>query len=124
MRCVKPADGMLAERERLAVCECPRRVVSKVVDGYQGGNRAAQGRGLRGCREPFVERTAFIRLNVGKGDVPKTFHRHRTRNRLADQREQFSRSVWKSSGSSPKMRYWVNENQPGPPSMTTGVLMR
>jgi hypothetical protein len=62
------AEPVPSSPEDLVRLEPARRAIREVGDVNHRADLSAHGRGVRGCRQPFVERAAFINLEVAPTD--------------------------------------------------------
>ena len=70
MRRVEPLQGVLSYDQRLRVAQSMRWTVGQILDRDHGGNLPAHRHSLGRSDEPFVERPAFVSLDVRKGQIP------------------------------------------------------
>ena len=122
MRRVEPPHGVFAQQERLSVCE------------GRGGRSARSLMDTKAATVPHrgeeCGATASHSLSEphsSASSCESAIYRSRsTGNMLAIASRTsgniFRSPVWNRRGSSSTMRYWLNENAPGP--INTGVLMR
>ena len=114
VRCIEPAHAMCAERQRLAVGECPRRADRRGrrwIRERRSSRREAQGCGAAASHslsEPHSSASTWEKaIYRGRCDGITLATASRTSGNIR------RRPVWKSSGSSSTTRYWLKEKAPG-----------
>ena len=124
VRRVEPAHRVRAEAQHFAVGERAGRSVRHVVDGDHRGDLPAQRLGAWRRRQPFVERAAFVGLEVREADVAQPLDRQHAADGLAHEREQPPRPGVEEQRRVVDDQVLVEIELPGPPGIATGVLMR
>ena len=71
---VEPTHRVLAEIEHLAVSQGARGPVRQVANRHHGRHAPTDRYGLRGRREPIVERPSLVGFCMGKGDIAKLLY--------------------------------------------------
>src|SRR6202044_3401451 len=69
MRSPAVTEAVLARGKRFAVSERSRLSANEIVHVHAAAKLAADHIGIRGCRQPFIERSALVRLKMAEADV-------------------------------------------------------
>ena len=88
LRRLLEAPAERASRQHLVVQQRPRRAVREVIDAHRFTDEAAQRLGVRRSRQPLVERTALVGLEVAEADPAQARRIDQRSDRLTHHRKE------------------------------------